>query len=75
MAGLNHKHHDCHKLRQDLHAKTYPVLAASNLIILAFQNFASLPFVIQFQTMKISIMRAIQKFYLNFNYVPKQLLL
>ena len=66
MAGGSRKHHDCHKLRQDLQAKAYPVLAAINLIFLAFQNFASLPFVIQFQTLKISIMQAIQKFLSKF---------
>ena len=52
MAGGNRKDHDCHKLRLDLEAETNFVIEAIYLILVAFLNFASLPFVIQFQTVK-----------------------
>ena len=52
MAGGNRKDHDCHELREDLEAEANPVLEVIRLISIAFLNFASLPFVIQFQTVK-----------------------
>ena len=64
MAGGNRKGHDCHELREDLEAQTVgPVLNIISLTLLAFQNFASLPFVIQFQTLKNSISQARQKLF------------
>ena len=63
MAGGNRKGRDCRELREDLEAQTNPILEIINLTLLAFQNFASLPFVIQFQTLKNSISQARQKLF------------
>ena len=64
MAGGNRKGHDCRELREDLKAQTLsPVLDIITLTLLAFQNFAYLPFVIQFQTLKNSISQARQKLF------------
>ena len=52
MAGGNRKGHDCHELREVLESNATFVLEVISLLFLAFQNFASLPFVIQFQTVK-----------------------
>ena len=52
MAGGNRENHDCHKLRVNLEAETNPVVDVINAILLAFLNFVSLSFVIQFQTVK-----------------------
>ena len=52
MEGGSRKYHDCHELKSDLEAESYPVVEVINLIFNAFLNFASLPFVIQFQTIK-----------------------
>ena len=57
MAGGNRKHHDCHSLRIDFEAKSIVMIEIVHLILVAFLNFASLPFVIQFQTIKSSIQR------------------
>ena len=61
MAEGNCKDHDCRELREDLEANAISILEVTSLIILAFQNFASLPFVIQFQTMKKSITQVFSK--------------
>ena len=55
MAGGNHKDHDCHILRQDLEAESNLVLETIALLLIAFLNFATLSFVIQFQTVKNSV--------------------
>ena len=62
MAGGIRKEHDCHELRKDLEDNATFVLEVISLFFLAFQNFASLPFVIQFQTIKKSITQFISKF-------------
>ena len=62
MAGGTRKEHDCRELREDLEANASFVLEVINLFFLAFQNFASLPFVIQFQTIKKSITQFFSKF-------------
>ena len=61
MAGGNRKDHECHELREDLEAYANPVIEVFNLVLLAFHNCASLPFVIQFQTIKNSLRQARQK--------------
>ena len=58
MAGGNQKYSDCHELRLDLEAEINPVLEVITFIFLALLNFASLPFVIQFETVKKSVRRA-----------------
>ena len=58
MAGGNQKYNDCHELRLDLEAEINPVLEVITFIFLALLNFASLPFVIQFETVKKSVRRA-----------------
>ena len=67
MAGGNRKDHDCRELREDLEAHTNPVIEVFNLMLLAFHNFASLPFVIQFQTIKNSLRQARQKVFSKCN--------
>ena len=62
MAGGNRKDHDCHELREDLESNAISELEVISLLFLAFPNFASLPFVIQFQTIKRSIAKAFSKF-------------
>ena len=62
MAGGNRKHHDCHELRLDLEAEINPVLEVMNFILIASLNCATLPFVIQFQTVKKLIAQAARKF-------------
>ena len=57
MAGGHRKHHDCHSLRVDFEAESTVALEIVYLIFIAFLNFASLPFVIQFRTIKKSIQR------------------
>ena len=62
MAGGYRKDHDCHELKLILEAETNPVLEATFVVLFAFANFVSLPFVIQFQTVKNSVKQAAQKF-------------
>ena len=52
MAGGNRRDHDCNSLRLDVESDTTPVVDAISAISIAFLNFATLPFVIQFQTIK-----------------------
>ena len=62
MAGGSRKEHDCRELREDLDNNATFVLEVIRLIFLAFQNFASFPFVIQFQTIKKTITQFFSKF-------------
>ena len=55
MVGGNRKHLDCHSLRQDLEAQVTPALEVIIFLLVGFLPFASLPFVIQFQTVKTTI--------------------
>ena len=52
MAGGNRKGHNCFEQRQDLEAESYPAVEVIYLLLVAFLNFASLPFVIQFESIK-----------------------
>ena len=52
MAGGNRKYYDCQELKSDLEAETSPMAEVILLTLNAFLNFASLPFVIQFKTLK-----------------------
>ena len=52
MAGGSRKFHDCYEQKSDLEAETNPMAEVFLLTLSAFLNFASLPFVIQFQTIK-----------------------
>ena len=61
MAGGIRKDHDCQKLRLDLEANSYPVIEIMYLIMIAFVNFSSLPLVIQFQTIKQTLRKAMQR--------------
>ena len=58
MAGGYHRHDDCHELRSDLEAEINPVLEVISFVFIALLSFASLPFVIQFETMKKLVRRA-----------------
>ena len=55
MAGGNRRDHDCNSLRMDLEAEINPVIEVITFLSSAFLNFASLPFVIQYQTVKKSV--------------------
>ena len=61
MAGGSRKNHDCHMQRLDLEAESYPVLKVIYLIFYSFLNFATLPLVIQFQSVKKLVMQATRK--------------
>ena len=52
MAGGHRKHLDCHSLRQDFETDVDPTLEIIYLIFVAFLNFSSIPFVIQYRTVK-----------------------
>ena len=55
MAGGYRRDHDCNSLRMDLEAESNPVIEVIAFISHGFLNYASLPFVIQFQTVKNSL--------------------
>ena len=61
MAGGNRRDHDCNGLRMDLEAETNPVVDVFSIISRAILNFASLSFVIQFQTIKKVVGKAVKK--------------
>ena len=61
MAGGNRKHLDCHSLRQDLEAEVTPALEVIIFLLVGFLPFASLPFVVQFQTVKRNVRQALRK--------------
>ena len=65
MAGGNRRDHDCNSLRMDLEAEISPVLEIVTFISIAFLNFATLSFVIQFQTVKNSVKQVARKFNRN----------
>ena len=58
MAGGNRKGHDCLEHRQDLEAESFPAAEAIYYIFTAFLNLASLPFVIQFESIKQRVKKA-----------------
>ena len=62
MAGGNRKGHDCRELREVLESNAIFVLEVFSRLFLAFQNFAFLVFVIQFQTVKKSITQFFSQF-------------
>ena len=62
MAGGNRDIDDCHSLRLDIESETNPVADVITMISIAFLNFASLSFVIQFQTIKKVVGKAAKKF-------------
>ena len=55
MAGGNRRDHDCESLRMNFEAESNHAIEVIYFISSAFLNFASVPFVIQFQTVKKSI--------------------
>ena len=55
MAGGSRRDHDCNSLRMDLEAESSPVIEVITFSSTGFLNFASLPFVIQYQTVKNSV--------------------
>ena len=61
MAGGARKHLDCHNLRQNLEAQAIPTLEVIMFLLVGFLPFASLPFVIQFQTVKRNVRQALRK--------------
>ena len=61
MIGGNREGHDCHMLRLDLEAETFPAVEAIYLMFIAFLNFASLPFVIEFQAIRKRVRQAAKK--------------
>ena len=69
MAGGIRKDHDCQELRLKVEAESYPVIDAFNHILFSLLNFSTLPFVIQFQTIKQKLQQAAQRLALEFLYV------
>ena len=61
MAGGGRKDHNCNKLRLEFEAETNFVIEILFLIMIAFINFASLPFVIQFETAKYTVRQATRR--------------
>ena len=61
MTGGNREGHHCCMLRLDLEAETFPALEVIYLMLIAFLNFGSLPFVIEFQTIKKRVRQAAKK--------------
>lgn len=55
MVGGYRRDHDCNSLRMDLEAESNAVIEVITFISGGFLNYASLPFVIQFQTVKNSV--------------------
>ena len=55
MAGGNRRDYDCQSLRASLEAESNHAIEVIYFLSSAFLNFASVPFVIQFQTVKKSI--------------------
>ena len=68
MAGGIRKDHDCQELRLKVEAESYPLIEVFYLISLSFLNFSSLPFVIQFQTVKQRLQQAAQRLALELLY-------
>ena len=68
MSGGIRRDHDCHKLRIDLEAEMNPVLEIMTFISIAFLNFATLSFVIQFQTVKNSVRQVAKKLSTKYSY-------
>ena len=58
MAGGDRKYLDCYYLRLDLEDETNPAVEVIILVLIGFLPFASLPFVIQFQTVKTTVRQA-----------------
>ena len=56
MAGGTRRDHDCQSLRMNLEAESNHVIEIIFFLLYAFLSFAIIPFVIQFQTVKKSIM-------------------
>ena len=69
MAGGIRKDHDCQELRLKIEAESYPLIEAFYLVLLSFLNFSTLPFVIQFQTIKQRLQQAAQRLALKLLYV------
>lgn len=61
MAGGSRKDQDCQELRMSLEAESHPVVEVIYMMLIAFLNFASLPFVIQFHTMKHTVKRSVRQ--------------
>ena len=55
MAGGYRRDHDCNSLRMDLEAESNPVIEVIMFLLTGLPNFATLPFVIQYQTVKNSV--------------------
>ena len=61
MEGGNREGHDCRMLRLDLEAETIPALGVVYLVFIAFLNYSTLPFVIEFQAIKKRVRQAAKK--------------
>ena len=69
MAGGIRKDHDCQELRLKVEAESYPLIEVFYLILLSFLNLSTLPFVIQFQTVKQRLQQAAQRLALELLYL------
>ena len=69
MAGGIRKDHDCQELRLKVEAESNPFVNAFYTILFSLLNFSTLPFVIQFQTIKQKLQQAAQRLALEFLYI------
>ena len=61
MAGGSRKNHDCDMERTSLEAQSNPMLEGVYFVFIAFDNLSNLPFVVQFQTVKEFVSKAVRK--------------
>ena len=67
MAGGASRSHTCEKFRNEFESLTHPGLECTYLILFTFLNFSSLPFVIQYKTVKRSVKEATKRLNLKKN--------
>ena len=67
MAGGASRSHTCEKFRNEFEGLTHPGLECFYLILFTFLNFSSLPFVIQYKTVKRSVKEATRRLTLKKN--------
>jgi len=61
MAGGSQRSHTCEPYRREFESLSHPGLECTYLILFAFLNFSSLPFVIQYKTVKRSVKEATRR--------------
>ena len=67
MAGGSRRSVTCEPYRREFESLSHPGLECTYLILFAFLNFSSLPFVIQYKTVKRSVKEATRRLTLKKN--------